>query len=363
MGATTISPRPVRRGPRAPTRRGFRHPLELPPQPAGVEVLAAIAHTRATNPPDFGDPKVVNPHTRQHEWDATLETSVLAVFFYLWRRGRGEKWAGRGGSARYACSISQLTLGLAPIMGWKNIPDRRDEAAVRRFVRAHRRSVQRWLDWLQAADLVRHQPCKDTQGFWWRTLITLRPCPQLSKERLQAAVDRREGWFNREARRAARGRRRNLTTILRCANPSRSELRHRGIIRRRELAAIAERQRVRRLVQEGLNTRLAHPLGAEATPQNTFSVGFSHKTDRRHARNEKHQPSVDDTMPNPLKAAIEQRRTLRGGHADARGDRTANDLTRSTLFEGGGEHSIQSQSRWTLTAQTELGWVRAHIRW
>ncbi len=40
----------------------------------------------------------------------------------LWRRGRGERWAGCQGSARYGCSLAQLVMGLAPIMGWRNIP-------------------------------------------------------------------------------------------------------------------------------------------------------------------------------------------------------------------------------------------------
>ena len=95
--------------------------------------------------------------------------------------GEGEKWAGRCGSARYACSIAQLVMGLAEIMGWRNIPNRKDKAAVARFVKAHRASVQRWLDWLHHAGLVSHTPQQDEEGFWWRTVIELHPCPQLPR--------------------------------------------------------------------------------------------------------------------------------------------------------------------------------------
>jgi hypothetical protein len=35
-----------------------------------------------------------------------------------------------------------------------------------RFVRAHRKSVQRWLDDLQAGGLVAHEPERDEQGLW-----------------------------------------------------------------------------------------------------------------------------------------------------------------------------------------------------
>ena len=131
--------RRARRGPRAESRRAFRYAAALPAQPVGVEVLAAVRHAR-------------QQRGRAFEWDARLETSVIAVLSYLWRRGRGEKWAGCHGSARYGCSLAQLVIGLAPIMGWKGIPDRGDEQAVARFVKRHRKSVQRWLDWLQLAE-------------------------------------------------------------------------------------------------------------------------------------------------------------------------------------------------------------------
>ena len=138
-------------------------------------MLAAVKHARSR----LG---------RVFAWDARLETSAIAVLEYLWRRGRGEKWAGRDGSALYACSIAQLVLGLAPIMGWRNIPDRKDVQAVARFVKAHRKSVQRWLDWLELAGLVSHTPQQDEEGFWWRTVIELHAAPELATELLEDAV-------------------------------------------------------------------------------------------------------------------------------------------------------------------------------
>ena len=141
-----------RRGPRALSRRAFRHPASLPEQPLGVEVLAAVKHARMRR-------------GRAFPWDARLETSAIAVLAYLWRRGRGEKWAGCHGSARYGCSIAQLVMGLAAIMGWRGIPDRKDEEARARFVKRHRKSVQRWLDWLELAGLVSHTPQQDEEGF------------------------------------------------------------------------------------------------------------------------------------------------------------------------------------------------------
>jgi hypothetical protein len=114
------------------------------------------------------------------------------------------------------------------------------------------RQVQRWLDWLQHAGLVSHTPQQDEEGFWWRTVIELHPCPQLPPGLLQDAVERRAGWPGRERRRRARGRRRDLTAILRRARLKRSERRARALRRRQLLERHAERQRVRQAVADSL---------------------------------------------------------------------------------------------------------------
>jgi len=215
LAVAVITSAHARRGPRAASRRAFRRPAALPAEPLGVEVLAAIKPARARA-------------GRRQEWDARLETSAIAVLAYLWRRGRGERWAGCHGSARYGCSLAQLVLGLAPIMGWRGIPRRGDEQAVARFAKPHRKSVQRWLDWLQLTGLISHTAQQDEEGFWWRTIIELQPVPPLPAELLQEAADRRAGWRARERRRDARGRGRHLTAILGRARLNKAQRRSRG---------------------------------------------------------------------------------------------------------------------------------------
>ena len=172
--------------------------------------------------------------------------------------GEGEKWAGCCGSARYGCSLAQLVIGLAPIMGWQGIPDRGDKQAVARFVKRHRKSVQRWLDWLQLAGLVSHTPQQDEEGFWWRTIIELHPLPAAAGGAAPGGGRAARRLAERERRRNARGRRRNLTAILRRARLTKAQRRSRGIARRRELARHAERQRVRAQVAQSLADALRH---------------------------------------------------------------------------------------------------------
>ncbi|MBV9804114.1 MAG: hypothetical protein JO130_13025, partial [Solirubrobacterales bacterium] len=258
--ALTAPPPRARRGPRAPSRRAFRHAGQLPEQPQGVEILAAVAQARARA-------------GREQGWDARLESSLLAVHGYLWRRGRGEKWAGAQGSVRYGCSIAQLVFGLAPIMGWRGIPDRHDTAGRMRFVKRHRKSVQRWLAWLELAELVHHTPQQDEEGFWWRTIIELRPTPPLEKDMLKAARRRRLGWCEAEERRRARGRHRDLTLILRRAQLTRSQRRARAVQRRRQLCEHQARAQVRELaarsLADAIKPHLTHPFGTSTTSRNS----------------------------------------------------------------------------------------------
>jgi len=263
------------RGPRAASRRAFRFAGPLPPEPLGVEVLAAVKHARTQA-------------GRALPWDARLETSALAVLAYLWRRGRGERWAGCQGSARYGCSLAQLVMGLAPIVGWRNIPGPQAHAARARFVKAHRKSVQRWLTWLQLAGLITHTPQRDEEGFWWRTIIELHAAPELDAELLAEAIARRSGWTARERRRAARGRGRNLTAILRRARLTRAQRRARATLRRRQLKDHAERVRVRALAAQSLadasKTHLTHPFGASTTSWVSLeSNSYSESAYRGHA--------------------------------------------------------------------------------
>ena len=71
-------------------------------------------------------------------------------------------------------------------------------------MRAHRKSVQRWLDDLQAAGLVAHEPERDSAGRWWRTQIVLLAAPDPTAEELRIAAQRARGWRARERARRRR---------------------------------------------------------------------------------------------------------------------------------------------------------------
>jgi hypothetical protein len=243
-----------------------------------VEVLALVKRARERLGRVFG-------------WDARLESSCIAVLFYLYRRAYGEQWAGRGGSGRFGCSVAQLVMGLAPIMGWGGLPNRgrlpRDKYLRERqaFVERHRASVRRWLDWLELAGLVSHTPQQDEDGVWWRTIIELHPAPEIEGELLQAAVDRRAGWPGRERRRRSRARRRDLTAILRRARLTRAERRARGVERRRRVAECAGRQRVAEAVAESLElaakAHVSHPFGASTTSRDLPPSNSQDETSNR----------------------------------------------------------------------------------
>jgi hypothetical protein len=139
------------------SRRWYRPAREpLPAEPGRLVVAALLARARCAR-------GCTTPG------DDRIETRVYAVKRYLFRLGHASR------SARYATSIAQLVVGLAPVMGWGPVP--RDGAERARFVRAHRRSVQRWLDDLAAAGLAAHEPERDARGCWWRTQIVLLAAP------------------------------------------------------------------------------------------------------------------------------------------------------------------------------------------
>jgi hypothetical protein len=127
--------------------------------------------------------------------DDRLETRAYAVKRYLFRLGHAAR------SGRYATSVGQLVAGLAPVMGWGPVPRGGPERA--RFVRVHRKSVQRWLDDLEAAGLVAHEPERDAEGRWWRTQIVLLQAPEPTAEELAFAARRARGWRARQRRRLA----------------------------------------------------------------------------------------------------------------------------------------------------------------
>jgi hypothetical protein len=190
-----------------------------------------------------------------------LETRAYALKRYLFRLGHAQR------SARFATSIAQLVAGVAPVIGWGAMPT--DAAERARFVRAHRKSVQRWLDDLQAAGVVAHEPERDQAGMWWRTQIVLLSSPRPVAVELAAARTRARGWKRRER---ARRRRSRVAPSLgairgRSGVPCRRRRAQLAIERRmlaRELArrAAAEREIARAEAVRVSRRDLTHPFGA-----------------------------------------------------------------------------------------------------
>jgi hypothetical protein len=159
--------------------------VPLPPEPGRLAVCALLGRARrargCTTP---GDDRI--------------ETRVYAVKRYLFRLGHAAR------SGRFATSVEQLVVGLAPVMGWGAVPRGGSERA--RFVRAHRKSVQRWLDDLQATGIVAHVPERDMRGQWWRTQIILLAASDPTTQELRVARVRARGWQRRERSRRRTGR-------------------------------------------------------------------------------------------------------------------------------------------------------------
>ena len=209
--------------------------------------------------------------------DDRLETRAYAVKRYLFRLGHAAR------SGRFACSVEQLVVGLAPIMGWGAVPTSGSERA--RFARAHRKSVQRWLDDLQGAGVVAHEPERDERGWWWRTQIVLLTAPAPNAEELRVAQGRAQGWRARErARRRKHRRACALATIRSRASQPQQSTRSR-LARARARAAHEARRRalVEAQIETGRATAhargvLTHPFGAPPTSADAMQ---SSKRDQR----------------------------------------------------------------------------------
>jgi hypothetical protein len=132
--------------------------------------------------------------------------------------------------------------------------------------------VQRWLDDLQAAGQVAHEPERDQAGRWWRTQIVLLAAPPPDAHELGVARERARTWGRRERVRRRRWRRgRSLAAIRRrsVAPGSRSRIR---LGRARAEGAREARRRavVERAIAAGHVVRergglLTHPFGAPPT--------------------------------------------------------------------------------------------------
>lgn len=179
---------------------------------------------------------------------------MYAVKRYLFRLGHAAR------SGRYATSIAQLVVGLAPVMGWGAVPRGGVERA--RFVRAHRRSVQRWLDDLEGAGLVAHEPERDEGGRWWRTQIVLLAAPTPLVGELAAAERRARRWRSRErARRRQLRRAPGLGAIRGRSGVPGASTRARVALRRR-LVEHETRRRAKVEATIAVCRDLTHPFGA-----------------------------------------------------------------------------------------------------
>jgi hypothetical protein len=233
-------------------RRWYRPASEpLPAEPGRLVVCALLGRARRAR--GCGTPG-----------DDRLETRAYAVKRYLFRLGHAQR------SARFATSIAQLVAGLAPVMGWGPVPRDRVERA--RFVRAHRRSVQRWLDDLQAAGIVVHEPERDTGGLWWRTQIVLRAAPEPARDELAVARRRARRWRSRERGRRHRPRVAPRLGVIRArsgvpslARRARVAIERRvGVHEARRRAAVEARIVAAERARGGCRD-LTHPFGAPPT--------------------------------------------------------------------------------------------------
>jgi hypothetical protein len=233
------------------SRRWYRPAIEpIPAEPGRLVVVALLGRAR-------------RERGCSTPGDDRLETRAYAVKRYLFRLGHAAK------SARYATSIGQLVVGLAPVIGWGPVP--RERVARAAFVRRHRRSVQRWLDDLQAAGVLEHEPERDGTGVWWRTQIVLQTAPAPVEVELAVARARARTWTARERRRQRTGRRAPALAGIRArsgvptpATRARVSLARElaGHERRRRAAAEAQIARAHAVASSG---DLTHPFGAPPT--------------------------------------------------------------------------------------------------
>jgi hypothetical protein len=246
-------------------RRWYRPAREpLPPEPGRLVVCALLSRARLAR-------------GCRTPGDDRLETRAYAVKRYLFRLGHAAR------SGRFACSVEQLVVGLAPVMAWGVVPSSGHERA--RFVRAHRKSVQRWLDDIQAAGLVAHEPERDARGCWWRTQVVLLSAPPPTAEELRIAQRRAQGWRVRErARRRQQRRACALATIRsRASEPRRSTRRRLARVRAEAARDARRRCRVEAqiLIARALSQDcglLTHPFGAPPTSADVLDYSKRHQT-------------------------------------------------------------------------------------
>ena len=239
--------------------------------------------------------------------DDRIETRGYAVKRLLWR------WGARERSGHYACSIAQLVAGLAPAMGWGNPPPTRAERE--RWVRAHRKSVQRWLDELQAAGVIAYEGERDNRGQLWRTLITLRAAPAPPAHELQLARRRlRRFRYRAERRRRARLRRQRRASrrrplmaperVLEAARKPQRATRARHA-RQRAFCVHEHRRLLARQRGDAHMKDLTHPFGAPPTAE-YLPLQLETPTTLRNAASKPSTPTQPPPTPARAAALVER---------------------------------------------------------
>ena len=175
------------------------------------------------------------------EFHAGIEASAVAFLGLLWRKAH--QWYGVTGT--YATTYTELALGLGKVLpNWPAPPHRHEfdshqayRLAANEYARTHQSSIYRWLRDFAATGLFSFESQNDRRGRRYRIKITLHPCPAIPDD-VRAKVRAREAhWPRLEARRRARGRKRDLSAIRQNARLSEAEKRRRGIEHRRRQRA------------------------------------------------------------------------------------------------------------------------------
>lgn len=247
--AVALTPTPRRRRWWTEGRQWHATPtVALPAKEAGRDWLTALL-----NGP--GGPR----QDLKTAWDDRAETSVKAVYRYLWRQAHARK------SAAVAVSVDQLIAGLMPVMGWLDRGSLEDNRS------SYSKSVRRWLDRLAAMRLLEWRGVRDNRNRWWRTELLLLPAPAPDPDTLAAARARMRTFSRREMRRRLRNpcRRRELTRVIeRSARPCAARRRRLG--RARGLAV-----RAARATPSRDSNLLPNPFGASTTSKSTpFGIQF-----------------------------------------------------------------------------------------
>ncbi|RKQ92956.1 hypothetical protein C8N24_2813 [Solirubrobacter pauli] len=162
------------------------------------------------------------------------------------------------------------------MIGWGTVP--REPARRAAFIRAHRRSVQRWLDDLESAGVVAHEPERDGDGVWWRTQILLLAAPTPSGGEIVVARARARTWKARERLRQRTARRAPTLAGIRARSATPIARTRARLARRR--AAVGHETARRAAIEATIaaSRDLTHPFGAP--PTSAFALASAQRLQR-----------------------------------------------------------------------------------